>query len=129
VETTRSRADSSDIPYWRHTQMRKTLLTAFSAAVLVLALTGSTANAQAARPRAGADAETRREWLKEHRGDARAKWESLTPEQREAFKAQMKAYQEERKSLMEQVKAGKIDKKTAAEQLKAWREAHKPAKP
>ena len=109
--------------------MRKALFTTLSAAALAVVLSGNAAEAQSARPRAGADADARREWLKEHRGEAKAKWETLSPEQRVAFKTQMKAYQEERKSLMEQVKAGKIDKKTAAEQLKAWREAHKPAKP
>ena len=113
--------------------MRKTILTALGA--LALFVSSNSAQAQGARGRAGAgpamgaDAEARRAFLQEHRGDMKAKWESLTPEQRDAFKAQMKAYHDERKSLMEQVKAGKIDKKTAAEQLKAWREAHKPAKP
>ncbi|MEP6622765.1 MAG: hypothetical protein ABJE47_25820 [bacterium] len=102
--------------------MRKTLLTA---AAFILTLSASSVQAQAARPGAGADAEARREWMKEHRADMKAKWETLTPEQRAAFKADMKAYQDERKSLMEQVKAGKIDKKTAAAQLKAWREEHK----
>lgn len=113
--------------------MRKTILTALGAVALLLS--ANTVQAQGVRGRAGAgpargaDAEARRAFLQEHRGDVKAKWESLTPEQRDAFKAQMKAYQEERKSLMEQVKAGKLDKKTAAEQLKSWREAHKPAKP
>ena len=103
--------------------MRKIVLTV---AAVVLALSANTAQAQAGRPAAGADAAARAEWMKEHRADVRAKWETLTPEQRAAFKAQMKAYEDERKSLMEQVKAGKIDRKTAAAQLKAWREEHKP---
>ena len=117
--------------------MRKTVLTTLSFAALVLALSASSAHAQGARGRAGAgagagasaDGEARRAFMKEHRGEMKAKWESLTPAQRDAYKAQMKAYHEERKSLMAQVKAGTIDKKTAAEQLKAWREAHRPAKP
>ena len=100
-------------------------------ALLALTLSATAASAQAGgrtRPD-GADAAARREWMKEHRENAKERWETLTPAQREAFKEQMKAYNEERKTLMEQVKAGKIDRKTAAEQLKAWREAHKPAKP
>ena len=115
--------------------MRKTVLTTLSFAALVLALSASSAHAQGARGRAGAgagasaDGEARRAFMKEHRGEMKAKWESLTPAQRDAYKAQMKAYHDERKSLMAQVKAGTIDKKTAAEQLKAWREAHRPAKP
>lgn len=102
--------------------MRKTLMTA---AAFVLTLSASALQAQTARPGPGADADARRAWMKEHRAELKAKWETLTPEQRATYKADMKAYEEERKSLMEQVKSGKIDKKTAGAQLKAWREEHK----
>jgi Spy/CpxP family protein refolding chaperone len=108
--------------------MRKLSITAGVA--LAFVMSAGAAGAQGPRTRPDpADAAARREWIKEHRENAKAKWESLTPEQRDAFKAQMKAYEEERKSLMEQVKAGKIDRKTAAEQLKKWREDHAPKTP
>ena len=106
--------------------MRKTILTTAAFAAFAFVLSAGTAQAQTARPHGGPDAEARREFLKEHKGELKAKWESLTPDQKAAFKANFKAYQDERKSLMAQVKAGTLDKKSAADQLKAWREAHKP---
>lgn len=111
--------------------MRKTVLTTLSLAALALVISSSSAQAQGARGRAGAGADVaaRRAWMQEHRADLKAKWESLTPEQRDAYKAHLTAYRDERKSLMEQVKAGTLDKKTAATQLKAWREANKPTTP
>jgi Spy/CpxP family protein refolding chaperone len=104
--------------------MRKTWITA--GAALALVLTAGTAGAQGRTRPDPADAAARREWIKEHRDDAKKRWESLTPEQRDAFKAQLKAYEDERKSLMAQVKAGTIDRKTAAAELKKWREEHQP---
>ena len=100
--------------------MKKSLFTMLTVAAFALTASAGVAQAQAGRRPAPTD---------EQRAARKAKLESLTPAQRDAMKAEMKAYREERKSLMEQVKAGKLDRKTAAEQLKAWREAHKPAKP
>jgi len=74
-------------------------------------------------------AKERRDAAKDRRDDRKERIAALTPAQREAAKAHMKAYQEQRKLVHEQLKAGTIDRKTAAEQLKAWREANKPAKP
>lgn len=110
--------------------MRKASFLPTAAATLAIMLLAGLAGAQGTRTRpAGADQEARREWMKEHRGEAKERWEALTPEQRDVFKAHRTAYNAERKSMMAQVKAGTLDKKTAAEKLKAWREAHKPTKP
>lgn len=100
--------------------MKKSLLTMLAVAAVALATSAGIAQAQAGRRTAPTE---------EQRAARKARLESLTPAQRDAMKAEMKAYREERKALMDQVKAGKLDRKTAAEQLKAWREAHKPTKP
>ncbi len=99
--------------------MKKSVLTMLTVAALATAVSAGAAQAQVR--------EGRHKPTQEQIAARKAKLEALTPAQRDALKAQMKAYHEERKSLMEQVKAGKIDRKTAAEQLKAWRAAHKPA--
>lgn len=101
--------------------MKKSLFTVLTVAAFALATSASSAHAQGTGRRTAP--------TDEQRAARKAKLESLTPAQRDALKAEMKAYREERKTLMEQVKAGKLDRKTAAEQLKAWREAHKPSKP
>lgn len=98
-----------------------------SALILGLA-TASTAEAQGRVPNT-ADRAARRERAKEQGAIMRQRFESLTPEQKAAFKAYREAYRTERMSLRAQVKAGTLDRKSAAEQLKAWREANRPKRP
>lgn len=116
--------------------MRKSLFSTLSGAALALVLSASVAESQATTRRPDGDPaarreaiKDRREAMKDRREDRKERIEALTPAQREAAKAHMKAYQEQRKLVHEQLKAGTIDRKTAAEKLKAWREANKPAKP
>lgn len=106
----------------------KTSIRMIGLAFTLSVVAASAAGAQTGRPNA-ADRAARIERAKEHGALMRQKFESLSPEQKAAFKAHKEAYKAERMSLRDQVKAGTLDRKTAAEQLKAWREANKLKKP
>lgn len=109
--------------------MKRSLrMVALGSAFILSIAAASTAGAQGQGPSA-ADRAARRERMKEHGAMMRQKFESLSPEQKAAFKAYREAYKTERMSLRAQVKAGTLDRKNAAEQLKAWREANRPKKP
>ncbi|MBX9927896.1 MAG: hypothetical protein K2X99_03200 [Gemmatimonadaceae bacterium] len=103
-----------------------TIVTAFTALVLA----GSTLQAQGGTGQAGQGQRPARPQVDPAKqAERRARFDALTPEQKEAAKAAREQARTQRQQIAADVKAGKITKEQAREQLKALRDARRPAKP